>query len=402
MYYSFYMNERMLLDNWKYYQKKGECNWLLKRTLMNDETRTAKQKIAFYMENRRVVNTYSEFFKEQAEKVQEYIDDLDGRFENNVQLEYYLDHMYIHDNYEIMDYGRTQKNFNMYRRYNELKEHANDRVIRQLSFKPIPGVKLRDYNTITIYREDLKFIRNVRKHHRLTVSQIEILFGIIFFCRMYETENAHIGTEFQKKQFLGCFKSATRKDLDFVVDTVTGLEKLDDGDVVYDDWHKYSVDGTIKIDVTLSNNKLNLTKMSHAMIRDILDKRYCELCMHPFEPANNRQRVCPACKAKYNRLRARMRKVKERYRAKNPDACCGVCTDCVCTDCANWIEYWWDEFDWRCVKYKDRNNYPYPRGEHPIPEDELKQIMEQLKFDIKNVYTKEEKSKIIPWEMRYK
>ena len=58
MYYSFYMNERMLLDNWKYYQKKGECNWLLKRTLMNDETRTAKQKIAFYMENRRVVNTY--------------------------------------------------------------------------------------------------------------------------------------------------------------------------------------------------------------------------------------------------------------------------------------------------------------------------------------------------------
>lgn len=41
MYYSFYMNERMLLDNWKYYQRKGECNWLLKRTLMNDNTRTA-------------------------------------------------------------------------------------------------------------------------------------------------------------------------------------------------------------------------------------------------------------------------------------------------------------------------------------------------------------------------
>ena len=69
MYYSFYMNERMLLDEWKYYQKKGECNWLLKRTLMNDSTRNAEEKIQFYFDNRRVVNNYSEFYKEQAEQV---------------------------------------------------------------------------------------------------------------------------------------------------------------------------------------------------------------------------------------------------------------------------------------------------------------------------------------------
>lgn len=384
MYYSFYMNERMLLDEWKYYQGKGECNWLLKRTLMNDNTRSAAMKKVFYKANRRVVNYYSDFFKEQAEKVWWECFEVKGLFDNKAQEEYYLDHKYLNDDYDFMDYGHNQRVFNMYRRYNDLKEHANDKVDIHLSFEPIKGAKLREHNFILINRKDIKFIRERRKYNDFTVPQIEIMFGIIFFCRMHGSEKAHLDTYFRKQQFIGCFDNATWEDFKYVVDTVFDEE---DGDVIYyayknielgDDWLSYKV--------TRFNNKLNLSKVCRYFITDLTDKKYCRMCLKPFKPTNNRQKVCECCKPKADAIKANMRKVKQRYIQKNgKDACCGTCTDCTQTDCGNWWEYW-------------ANELPSFKG---MTQEQIDEEINKMINNIKNVYTKEEKSEILPWHMIY-
>lgn len=398
MYYSFYMNERMLLDEWKYYQDKGECNWLLKRTLMNDNTRTPREKKKFYMDNRRVVNRYSDDFKEQAEMVEEEIFYLEGCFENRWQMEYYLNHKYINDDYEVMDYGRKQKTFNKYRRYNELKKHANDKVERQLSFEPKPTAKFREHKSISISKADIKFIRYARKYASFTVPQIEILFGIIFFCRMNDSERADLNSEFKMKQFLACFDNATEEDFEYVVSRVQRLKKTGDNDIIYggfDDWRikdsngKWTgeIEGWIHIPVTKYNNKLDLTKMAHKYITDISNKRYCEMCLKPFRPANNRQKVCEECKPKADAIKAKLRKTKQRFIEKNgKEACCGTCTDCIRTDCNNWWEYWHNEMP--CLK--------------DMTDSQREEEINKMVYNIQNVYNEEEKSKIRPWDMIYK
>lgn len=386
----------MLLDNWKYYQSKGECNWLLKRTLMNDNTRTQEEKLQFYMENRRVVNHYSDFFKEQAQMVEEYCFDMEGRFETEAEKEYYLDHRYLSDDYEVMDYGRKQKIFNMYRRYNDLKDHANDKVRTHLSFEPIKGAKFREHKYITMYRSDIKFIRDARKYNDLTVPQIEILFGIIFFCRMHDSKTANLNTKFKMKQFLGCFDTATKEDFEYVVSCVYRLDKTEDGDVLYHGFYDWKIkndhgewidsEDSICIDVTRYNNKLDLTKMAHKYITDISNKRYCQMCLKPFKPTNNRQKVCECCKPKADEIKAKLRKTKQRFIQKNgKDACSGKCTDCTRTDCGNWWEYWLNELpSFRNLTEKQKN-----------------EAVDKLVYDIQHVYTEEEKSEILPWDMIY-
>jgi hypothetical protein len=395
------MNERMLLDEWKYYQRKGECNWLLKRTLMNDNTRTAEEKKQFYYDNRRIRWYYSDFFKEQAEKVELYCDSIHGCFDNEVEEEYYLDNRYLNDGYDFMDYGHNQRVFNMYRRYNDLRYHANDKVDVHLSFEPIKNAKFREHKTITLYRSDIKFIRNVRKYNDLTVTQIEVLFGIIFFCRMHESEKANLDTLFKLKQFLGCFDNATMEDFEYVVSTVYRLDKTEDNDIWYHgyyDWHIEDEHGEwigssdpIWIPVTKQNNKLNLTKMARKYITDLTDKKYCEMCLKPFKPANNRQKVCEHCKPKADAIKAKLRKNKQRFIQKNgKDACCGKCTDCIRTDCNNWWEYWWDEILGSRPEFK-----------HDMTDEEFSNMIDNMLHDIKNVYTEEEKSIILPYDIRY-
>jgi hypothetical protein len=354
------MNERMLLDNWKYYQEKGECNWLLKRTLMEDETRTPAEKMEFYLANRRVVNDNADEIKDQEE---------------------YLDKLYI---------------------------NKEKKISEQLS-RP-PKRALRENNVVTIFKEDLEYIKFVRQEHVLTVPQIEIVFGIIFFTRMYDVSDANISTEFRKKQFLSCFDRATREDLTFVMDTVIGLERTDYDDVVYEDWHIYDYSNAIEIKVTKANNKLNLTKLAHKYIPDILDKRYCELCLRPYEPTNNRQKVCTHCKTIADSLKARYRKIKQRYKeAHGEDACCGKCTDCIQTDCSNWWSYWYNQYNLECYlqrKYKYEQDvgrwfasYAIP-DEYTLSDEEKEEIKELMKKYIKNgMYTEEMKSKLVPYEI---
>ena len=375
----------MLLDEWKYYQKKGECNWLLKRTLMNDSTRNAEEKIQFYFDNRRVVNNYSEFYKEQAEQVREYIDNLQGCFETEAEMEYFLDNRYINDDYELMDYGHNQKLFNMYRRYIDLEDHANETVVKHLSYAPKSNYKLREKNFILINRKDIKFIRERRKYVQLTVPQIEVMFGIIFFCRMYDSEKAHLDTEFKKKQFIGCFDTATMEDLEYVINNIFD-EK--DGDIIYHRYNNIELDDTwLSYKVTRFNNKLDLSKVCRYFITDLTTKRYCAMCLKPFEPTNNRQQVCECCKPEADAIKAKLRKTKQRFIQKNgKDACCGKCTDCIRTDCKNWWEYWYNEM-------------PSMRN---MTEEQEQEVINKMIYDIQKVYTKEEKSEIRPWDMIYK
>ena len=51
MYYTFYMNEQLALDNWDYY---NECNWLLTNFLVKNEEMTINDKVSFYFEHRNI------------------------------------------------------------------------------------------------------------------------------------------------------------------------------------------------------------------------------------------------------------------------------------------------------------------------------------------------------------
>ena len=94
-------------------------------------------------------------------------------------------------------------------------------------------------------------------------------------------------------------------------------------------------------------------------------------------------------KPKANEIKAKMRKTKQRFIQKNgKDSCCGKCTNCNRTDCGNWWEYWFDE-----ILNRERKD---------MTEEQKEEALNQLLYDIKNVYTEEEKSKIVPWYMIYK
>ena len=110
------------------------------------------------------------------------------------------------------------------------------------------------------------------------------------------------------------------------------------------------------------------------------------MCLKPFEPTNNRQKVCDCCKPKADAIKANMRKVKQRFIQKNgKDACCGTCTDCIRTDCGNWWEYWANELP----------------SMHNMTDAQKEEAINKMVYDIQNVYTKEEKSEIEPWHQIY-
>lgn len=326
MYYSFYMNEKMLLDNWTDYK---ECNWLLTNLLCKDDRKTIEQKLDFYFDNR----------KEKEDNQWWYYDESDKDFKAA-----YEDYKYRRDMYEdYLEYGEgndviafvpfeRNRIFEMYEDdLNKQDENREAVFVKKTARNKRMGTKLREINEVIIYKSDFDAITKAKRKYGLTEHQTAILFGLIFFSRMNQVRWCRIGTAYKLKSFKSCFnKTITEKDMAKIKETglITSL-KLEKGkaynqlreqadylhietevDYVYENFdNQDEVAYVFKTDK--ENNKLDLSALAKEVIKDYKVK-YCSVCGKEFKPNSNRQHMCESCKQNVQREQARLRKQKQR------------------------------------------------------------------------------------------
>lgn len=265
---TFYCNEHLLLDNWKYY---GESNLML-RNLLRRTSLPPVECATIYFELMR--------------------------------------------NHESVSYDKSS----LVRLFNSGRKN---------------NAPLLDVRQVVIYQKDLDYITNARKKYHINYTHTRVLFGIIFFCRMYGTENISLDTEFKMKRFGGCFEEQTEikyyagADWDSGYNSVRGMHELsdvykllnrsttDDIGCIYT-YPEFSLSKSDTIaytfDVTVENNRLNLTNI----VKELFDPKeyYCFVCgKRCASPKPNASRYCKPCAAKKERIR--IAKAKEKARKGN-------------------------------------------------------------------------------------
>lgn len=322
MYYSYYLNERMLLDNWSSY---NEGNWLLKQLLFTDSRKTVEEKIEYYLAHKKVKDVaFAEYYES---------DDFQQHY-NQYLYEKDMHEMYLEDYGEendVMAYVEFTPNA-FYENYSRMKEYDDQLeaiftkgTIRNAKLKK----KLREVKEVVLYKSDILAAEEARKKYRLTELQSDILVGLIFFSRMNDCKYARVGTEFKFKQFKGCFKR-TIKEEDIEAVLSTGLFNLyvNEKKDIKNDYYNYKAEKDYEYlgydnkdevgfiyKVTPKNNKLSLTGI-HKVIIPNSDKKRCERCGNDFSPKNNRQKFCSTCQTEVRKEQARERKRRQREREK--------------------------------------------------------------------------------------
>ena len=320
MYYSFYLNEKLLLDNW---DKYNECNWLLKQLLMRDYEKSIDKKIDYYLANRNTKDSSNTLL---AEYYEDYIDDYIYRKE---MYEEFLELGEGNSVIAMVDFERNP----LLEKYEGYLNNDS-----QLTYKFVNGTirnrkmkkQLRMIEKVNIYASDIKAINKARKQFNLTQLQINLLCGLIFFSRMNNSRYCRVGTEFKFKQFKSCFKKTIKqKDIDAVL--ATGLFEMeiitkesadkmrkqkrylnirDERDYEYMNFdNKDEIAFSYK--VTIDNNKLDLTNIAAEILPNYKVK-YCANCGTEFIPTNNRQLVCLDCKKEVIKIKDRERKRKNK------------------------------------------------------------------------------------------
>ena len=318
MYYSFYMNEKLALDEWAYY---NDCNWLLAHLLCKDNRKTIAEKLDFYMDNYHEIDENQWWFDDDDLDADTFREDYEEYQQRKVM---YVDYQpnHIFDMWEE-DMCERRKN----------KEAA---FIKKTTRNRRMGVKLREIDKVILYKSDFAIINKAKKEYGLTEKQIQILFGLIFFSRMNNARWCRIGTDFKWKSFNACFdKSISPFDMIKILDTglVTrvkvekgkafnqlGIEQADylhieaEDDFIYENFDNQD-EVAYEFVTTLQNNRLNLTKLAKEVIPNFKSK-YCTVCGKVFEPNSNRQKMCEECKEQTQKEQARLRKQKQRDREK--------------------------------------------------------------------------------------
>lgn len=330
MYYSFYLNEKLLLDEWQYYD---ECNWLLTNLLCKDDRKNVEEKLDFYFSNRHV----------RDDSQWRYLDENDKYFK-----EAYEDYKYKRDMYyEHLEYGEDndviafvpfQRNsiFEAYEQ-NINKQDSNKEAvfIKKMIRNSKINSKLREINEVILYQSDLDAITKAKQDNKLTEFQLQVLFGLILFSRLHDVEWCRVGTEFKWKSFKACFdKTIKATDLQAILDTGlfkqvvtnkaaarkklgTQAEYLNIKDEI--DYKYLGFANKDKVafiyKTTKENNRLNLTEVFKEVIPNYKVKYCCE-CGCEFTPASNRQKMCTDCKAKVIKEQARVRKQRQRQKGR--------------------------------------------------------------------------------------
>lgn len=180
-----------------------------------------------------------------------------------------------------------------------------------------------DVHQVVLYQKDLDYITEARQKYHINYAQLRVLFGVIFFCRLYGSDTFALDTEFKMKRFGGCFEEQTEimycagKNQDDGYNTVRGMKEISD------DYHLLNRTGTDDIgclyqypnfaldkndtiaytfNVTLENNRLNLS----AIVRELFDPKecYCIVCGEQYHSEKpNASRYCRGCAAKKEQVR---------------------------------------------------------------------------------------------------
>lgn len=156
MYYSFYMNERLLLDNWKYYD---DSNWLLKVCLAKDDTKDRTEKKRFYLANRHERDSWERDYYNSKEFKRNYYEYISNQWDYEHNRDYYNSFG-----------GETRKN-PYFDRYTFMKNNADVKW-------RISGTKLREIDTVYIYKSDIEIIDIAKRDHNFTVKELKLLLGL--------------------------------------------------------------------------------------------------------------------------------------------------------------------------------------------------------------------------------
>lgn len=321
MYYTFYLNERMALDNWEYYD---DCNWLLRLFLVKDRTKSINTKMDFYLNHRHQYNEmdFSDDMKAIVEDYidkkmmyEDYLEDPDGcgmvyqPFKKNKMLEFYANEI-------------NGGNDNVEMKFKYLKRRCDNM-----------NAYLREVNEVTLYKSDFAYLEKIRKRERLTVKQIKLLFGLIFFSRMNDCEWCRIGTSYKRKSFFACFDEyfdttdlgimssgfephmfykEEAEEMGYKFMRYRHIE--DEMDFKYPNFSNKDEVAYV-FHTTLENNRLNLSVLADQLIPNLKNK-YCRECGQEFVPNSNRQCICEECRKEVKRIQARERKRKSRNKDK--------------------------------------------------------------------------------------
>lgn len=331
MYYSFYMNERLLLDNWREYD---EVNWLLTNLLCKDDRKTIEEKLDFYFKNRHERNENQWWYLDEEDK------DFKAEYQDyKYRRDMYEDYLEYGDGNDVMAYIPFERNrvFEMYEEDLNKQDKAREAIFIKKTIRNRKiNTKLREINEVVLYKSDFDAIEKARKEYRLTELQTQILFGMIFFSRMNNVAWCRIGTPYKLRSFKACFEKTIKQEDIFKI-AETGLFKqvvTNKDEAKYKlkeqaeylhieteaDWYYLNFDNQDEVayvfKTTLKNNRLNLTKLAKEVIPDFKAK-YCIHCGAEFYPKSNRQKMCDECKVIIIREQARLRKQKQRKRDRN-------------------------------------------------------------------------------------
>lgn len=320
MYYSFYMNEKLLLDNWDYYD---EVNLLLTYLLCKDRRKNIDEKLDFYFKHRheRKNSVWYDFYYDEEEYFKE---EYDKYLYRKDMYKNFFKYGGVGNN--VMTYHPFKEN-NLFKMYED-EIHKKDKDRRKSFERRIHkcnrmNIQLREINEVVIYQSDIDAIDKARKEYNLTESQTQLLFGLIFFSRMNNSKWCRIGTNFKFKSFKACFeKSISNNDIETIRNIGLFKNKYINQGKQYNidyDWEYLNFDNKDKVaytfKTTLENNKLNLTALAKEVIPNY-KKKYCYYCECEFTPNSNSQYMCCECKKIIVREQARLRKQRQRQREK--------------------------------------------------------------------------------------
>ncbi len=369
MYYTMYANERLAIKHWDYY---NEVNWLLVNLLTKHYDMDIDDMVDFYLVHRNERHTDDDdcigfsaqellslkeewdeyqkqkfYYEDYMEDYNDSDDDLWGyensymaynEFNYNEYLEkfdrYFRDRSFVKklENGEI-----TTLSFYEFRREGDTDDDIAYKFEKRIARNKRMRTKLREVDSVSLYRSDFEAIEKVKKDFGLTELQTQVVFGLIFMSRMNGVKYCRIGTAYKSKGFWNAFdkhipledrqviwetglfehfesdKAKARKQLDNHYESgfADYLHITDESDKIYT---KFDIQDEVvwTFHTTVENNKLNFSELCRQAMPNLLKNRYCSVCGKEFEPTNNRQKQCPDCREEHKKEQARLRKQKQR------------------------------------------------------------------------------------------
>lgn len=184
-------------------------------------------------------------------------------------------------------------------------------------------IPLMEKKQIVLYKHDFEYLKMAQKVFHITYHQLRILFGVIFFSRLFEDANVALDTMFKLRRFAGCFNEETNivycKALtwDGGYNTIAGLKELSEvyhllvriptnetGCIYQYPWFDLDNNDAIEyvFNVTLENNRLNLSNLVSKFFSP--NQCYCMICGDEYYADKpNASLYCKDCALKKEQLR---------------------------------------------------------------------------------------------------